>query len=409
MLFALTHRLPWHRFVIVTLLLCLTACTPRIFSLLERNLHDMETHGVIAGVLIRPDDKAPVYLTLMDSDGVCVDTLRFGSDHYALFAPVEHAYCLMAFQDINNNGLFDQTEPAVSTCDATPLALSRNQRNLRIDLTLSTDQQIPPQMAKVCPVKEATPSKLRLIVGDIADFNRPEFGPEFAHKGMWAPVDFLREAGIGIYFLEPYDPRKIPVLFINGAVGSPLDWRHFYQRMDTSRYQAWFYFYPSGLPLKRLTETLAGMTRNLHDRYSFNHMAVVAHSMGGLIGRGVLLDPAIAQQDFVDVFVSFSAPWEGLDSAKIGIKYAPAAVPSWYDIATDSPYQQAIFKHKLPGNISYYLLFGYKDTAVPIKSLLFDPAQREAKRIFGYDEGHVSILASPQVIDDFFSILDEAW
>jgi len=403
--------MPWLRLTTTSLILILglTACTPKIFSLLKRNLRDMESHGVIAGLLNRPDDTAPVYLTLLDSDGRCVDTIRFSSDHYALFAPVEHAYCLMAFQDLNGDGLFQQPEPATSTCDATPLALSRNQRNLRMDLTLRAGQPIPPRLSKMCSPQDTTPLKLRLIIGDVADFNRPEFGQEFARKGMWAPVDFLREAGIGIYFLEPYDPHKIPVLFINGAVGSPLDWRHFYQRMDTSRYQAWFYFYPSGLPLKQLAQTLGGMTRSLHDRYGFDHMAVVAHSMGGLIGRGFLLEQANAHEDFVDVFVSFSTPWEGLDAAKLGIKYAPAAVPSWYDIATDSPYQQAIFETKLPRSLSYYLLFGYSDTAVPIKSLLFDPAQREAVRIIGYNEGHVSILASPQVIDDFFRILDEEW
>jgi len=75
----------------------------------------METHGVIAGVLIRQDDAVPGYLPLMDSDGANVDTLRFRSDHYALFAPVKHAYGLMAFQR-STIGLFcEQSQVQFST------------------------------------------------------------------------------------------------------------------------------------------------------------------------------------------------------------------------------------------------------------------------------------------------------
>nr|WP_320048908.1 alpha/beta hydrolase [uncultured Desulfuromonas sp.] len=405
MTFLLGHRLPFC----LCLLLLLCACQPGLFSRLKRNLRDMESHGVIAGQLIRPNEHAPVYLSLLDSQGACIDTIRFTSDRYALFAPLEHDYQLVAFQDLNGDGYVQVSEPIASTCDDPALFLTAQQRNQRRDLSLQPSSMLPPQLVQACPPQEETPMKIRLIVGDVADFNRPEFGQSFARKGLWAPVDFLREAGIGIYFLEAYDPDKIPVLFINGAAGSPLDWQAFYQRMDKTRYQAWFYFYPSGLPLKQLSQALSGMTRNLQERYGFKHMAVVAHSMGGLIGRGFLMDETIRHKNFVDVFVSISTPWEGIEAANLGVKYAPAAIPSWYDVATDSPYQKTIFERTLPRSLSYYLLFGYSDTAVPLKSQLYTPAQHEAERIIGYNEGHVSILSSPQVIEDLFRLLDEQW
>ena len=36
-------------------------------------------------------------------------------------------------------------------------------------------------------------------------------------------MSFLQEIGVSIFFLELYDPDKIPVLFIHGALGTPLE------------------------------------------------------------------------------------------------------------------------------------------------------------------------------------------
>ena len=49
-------------------------------------------------------------------------------------------------------------------------------------------------------------------------------GYENARRGLWQPVEFVRQVGAGVYFLEPYDPDKIPVLFVHGALGHPGDW-----------------------------------------------------------------------------------------------------------------------------------------------------------------------------------------
>src|SRR5262245_38386871 len=51
-------------------------------------------------------------------------------------------------------------------------------------------------------------------------------------KGLWRPISFVKERRGGVYMLEPYDPAKIPVLFVHGAGGSPQDWRYFIERLD---------------------------------------------------------------------------------------------------------------------------------------------------------------------------------
>src|SRR5205807_1028895 len=69
----------------------------------------------------------------------------------------------------------------------------------------------------------------------------------------------------GIYLTEPYQPGKIPVLFVHGLLSDPLTWATMFNdlRADPelrARYQFWFYFYPTGIPY---LETAAELRREL--------------------------------------------------------------------------------------------------------------------------------------------------
>jgi pimeloyl-ACP methyl ester carboxylesterase len=101
----------------------------------------------------------------------------------------------------------------------------------------------------------------------------------------------------GLYMLEPYQPGKIPVIMVHGLWSSPLTWMAMFNDLRgapeiRSRYQFWFYLYPSGQPfwysaadLRRdLTEA-----RELLDpgrqQPALDQMVLVGHSMGGLMSR----------------------------------------------------------------------------------------------------------------------------
>ncbi|MBW1951223.1 MAG: hypothetical protein JRJ18_17105 [Deltaproteobacteria bacterium] len=60
---------------------------------------------------------------------------------------------------------------------------------------------------------------------------------------MWNPLEFIRDVGGGVYFVEPYDKARIPVLFIHGSGGTPRDWRCVMDEWATERYQPWFFYY----------------------------------------------------------------------------------------------------------------------------------------------------------------------
>jgi pimeloyl-ACP methyl ester carboxylesterase len=106
----------------------------------------------------------------------------------------------------------------------------------------------------------------------------------------------------GLFMLEPYDPNRIPVVMVHGLWSSPLTWMDMFNDLRSyreirSRYQFWFYLYPSGQPFwmsaTQLRNDLAEMRdvidRNHHD-ISLDKMVLVGHSMGGLVSRMQTID-----------------------------------------------------------------------------------------------------------------------
>ena len=95
----------------------------------------------------------------------------------------------------------------------------------------------------------------------------------------------------GLYFLQPYDPDRIPVVFVHGLFSSPFDWVQTINGLQADpeirkHYQFWIFGYPTGNPILysalRLREELAKA-----DKLYPNHRpyVVVGHSMGGMLTR----------------------------------------------------------------------------------------------------------------------------
>ncbi len=65
----------------------------------------------------------------------------------------------------------------------------------------------------------------RAALGTLASLDDARFSQERAADGLWRPFDFILHAVPGLYFLEPFDPRRTPVLFVHGVSGTPRDFR----------------------------------------------------------------------------------------------------------------------------------------------------------------------------------------
>lgn len=102
---------------------------------------------------------------------------------------------------------------------------------------------------------------------------------------------------MGLYFSEPYDPRKIPVLFTHGLMSGPSTFANLTNRLLVDpvireNYQFWFFGYPSGLawtiPAGKQRAALAELMQEYNPRRTsreMNNIVMVGHSMGGLITR----------------------------------------------------------------------------------------------------------------------------
>jgi len=93
----------------------------------------------------------------------------------------------------------------------------------------------------------------------------------------------------GLYFLEPYDPSRIPIVFVHGLMSSPFTWIKTINGLQQDpevrkRYQPWVFGYATGNPILysalQLREELAKV-----DKLYPNHLpyVVVGHSMGGML------------------------------------------------------------------------------------------------------------------------------
>jgi pimeloyl-ACP methyl ester carboxylesterase len=246
----------------------------------------------------------------------------------------------------------------------------------------------------------------------VTTLNDPRFKEEHAVNSLWRPYDFIIDVGPGVYFLEPYDSRKIPVLFVHGINGTPTNFRYLLERLDRSKYQPWLYYYPSGVRLSGVADHLDQTMKTLQLEHGFTQYYVIAHSMGGLVSRGFLLRNQSGQSRArVPLYVTISTPWAGHKAAQAGVDYAPAVVYVWNDMVPKSAYLTDLFfsnldgelvHRPLPTGVQHHLLFGFKhrgagecsDDTVTVASQLYPGAQADASRLYGLDETHMSILDS---------------
>lgn len=395
------------------------------FFELKKEVAEIEVSYGLVGKVTESSFRGPVIVILYsEKDGqkeIVEYTLTQDTGHFS-FIVAEGAYYLAAFEDTNYNFAFDEQELAghfgapdriIVSPDRLAPTGSRTIPDLNIQLT-QTDGFPPGFPAAVD--QESFGSKSFVKLGPIIDFDDKIFVRENGKTGYWKPLTFLRDFGIGVYFIEPYDPNKIPILFVHGAVGTPEAWKTIAGQIDRQQYQPWFFYYPSGLRLDRLGGALNNIVTILHSEHGFNTLYVTAHSMGGLVSRSFILKNVYEdRQDYIKLFVSISTPWNGHRASKKGVERAPAVVPSWYDMVPESEFIQSIYSRQIPSSMKYYLFFSFRgdcsmmmennDGAVEIASELDYRAQTDAVRTIGFDEDHTGILASQNVIDQYNQIL----
>lgn len=96
--------------------------------------------------------------------------------------------------------------------------------------------------------------------------------------------------------LQPYDPKKIPILVIHGLGDSQATWAPMIEALRgdeviRQNYQIWFYSYPTGYPYPLMAAILRDKMDAINAYYpDHKPIVVIGHSMGGMIARVLMTD-----------------------------------------------------------------------------------------------------------------------
>ena len=120
---------------------------------------------------------------------------------------------------------------------------------------------------------------------------RPE---KIGLPAMFDPERFANTAHLTQ--VQPYDPKKIPVLFVHGLQSTPVTWVPLVNTIWADpilrrNYQVWVFSYPSGYPIP-YSALLLRRELDALNKTSPNHrpIVLVGHSMGGILSRLMITD-----------------------------------------------------------------------------------------------------------------------
>lgn len=386
------------RLLLLVIAMSLTGCFLRARNVEERSGYST-VYGTVRAQQGTPEGNRWVVLFKKGRSGwVRYSQIRFSDSRSFEFLCKGGVYRLVAFVDVDGNNRLDDHEPRVEAADTIEVLAGKPIIDVRLELGHAlTKLELPVVLPDPDQLNMRGVVQLRL--GDLAAIEDARFGADAGELAYWQTAEFTKRYGVGVSFLEPYDAKKTPVLFVHGARGHPSEFTTFIKALDHSRFQAWVLSYPSGASLSFNSSMVQEMLETLWSRHHFDSLHVVAHSMGGLLARDVVTQLASSPTGrYVNTLVTFSTPWGGVAAAKYGVEAAPSVVSSWADVAVDSEFLTTMLERPLLPK--HYLFFSFEggsgtDGVVAISSQLDDGVQKQASKVFGFASTHTSILLNP--------------
>ncbi|MBT4520691.1 MAG: alpha/beta fold hydrolase [Halieaceae bacterium] len=333
-------------------------------------------------------------------------------------------YRIVAFEDVNHDFIYQPGEPAASS-DEPPLytGVPRGKEALQYEsveslkLHLSADYQLPWSVDLSAQMPQEQISRAKQNYLQLTTWDNPAFSEDNVRKGLWQPLTFYEQTGYGLYLLEELDPAKQPLLLVHGINGSPLNFRALAAELSED-YQLLLFQYPSGFSLEYSAYVLHRAVSDFLGHRTNKELHILAHSMGGLLSRGMLLLNNAETNARISTYITLATPWSGHDAARLGVEWAPVIAPVWRSMAPDSSYLQRIFAEPLAESIEHYLFFSSAhsrngpskgdDGVVTVRSQLSYHAQKQASAVYGIEDNHSGIINNPCTIATVQMLLERA-
>ena len=242
--------------------ICWVALTGCSFFALQKNVEVYEQQVRLSGQLWNPSPRnKPVIVLLyqvVNQQKRIVNYRIYHQPDRFQFMVLPGQYFIEAFEDANQDLIYQETEWATYYGEPSIITIEADQDQLNLNITLQDPGRIVlteyPNLSS--PTTQARLQLPNIRFGEIVNGDDERFAEENGRLGLWEPLRFVQEIGGGLYFLEPFDPGKIPVLFIHGAGATPQTWVPIIQGMDRDSFQPWLFYYASGLYMDDTTEFL---------------------------------------------------------------------------------------------------------------------------------------------------------
>lgn len=360
------------------------------------------------------DRQRPILVTVVSNvakkpEIIATKVLSPPIERYQIYLP-EGTYTLHFFCDLDGNGFFE-TEEMVGQSSAAPITISKDV--VRDGLTVSGPtlalDLLNPSSAPL-PVKIAVREHSYVYASLQDDF----FAKKYGEMGLYDPLAFLAKTQRFLFSLEKFDAKKTLVVFVHGIGGTPQGFEYLVEGLDRSRYQPWFFYYPSGMPVEKLGSLLAYLLQFADQTKTFasNRVIVVAHSSGGLVALSALEQlSADGVPAYIKGYISFSVPYGGVASVQTALDHAPAIVPVWRDMAPGSTFLEHLYRGRAKLKLPFYLFFGYipgasGDGTIDLDSQLEARIHLTVTQNYGFKVTHVGILSDEGVRENFNRVLD---
>lgn len=371
-----------------------------VHGFLERQLSDLWLNAVVIAT---------------DMSGDIVSVASVGRQgYYTLFVP-PGTYRLTAYVDRDSDGTIVPSEIAgqISTLISVPNDGDLAYFGLDIAMTnsaLSDSSGLSQALDEHLTLDEGIPSIERSD-----DLFAPVYSQENIKRGTYESTTSFFNYASPIQHLDEVDltAGRIPIIFVHGIDDSPQIFDFIEKELSKSRYEPLFFYYPSGSRLPAMAELFYHLFLSGQVLPTFDHAALIAHSMGGLVARGSLnFLKDRPGESTVDFYGSAVSPYGGVFAAEMGIKTGPVVVPSWMDIAPKSDYLTHLFA-PLPPQTTFSMINGNADTnsdgVITLVSQRRKAALAQATHAEIFPQTHVGIMSDPEAVRTLLSWVDAAF